>query len=211
MVVGPSGCGKSSLGLVLAHLYEIDAGSITIDGIALRHLSPRWLRENVHIVEQDALLFGSLSLLENVSLGSIGRTSLSKDELKCACDTFYTTSFVNELPTGWYTRVGNLSGGQKQRVALSRAMISAAPIMVCDEGTSALDPHLRRLCMDALRKIRTGKTTIFITHDYSLIKDDDYVFYMREGTVVDHGLHGQLSKTLQSSYIAFGNRSVRER
>lgn len=198
-LVGKSGCGKSSLALILLKLYEYNSGSIYIDNFPLETLSPKWLSDNIYVVEQQSFIFAG-TVRENVTLCMNRATDFFspapspvelKDSLSLSLVTMGVSEFVDILPKGLDTVLGtknsDLSGGQRQRISLARARLVDAPIMIFDESTSALDKELRRKIMSEIREYRKGKTTIIISHQFSEIDDDDFVYMMESGAIVQRG------------------------
>lgn len=196
-VVGGSGSGKSTLGNLIMRYYSNWGGSISIDGNSIQTLDLGWLRRNVTLVQQQSTLFDE-SIFRNIAFGRKDHEQVSRSEVKGACQVALLESTINDLPDGIDTLVGNggisLSGGQKQRLAIARARLRDTPIMILDESTSALDYISRSLVMDAIREWRQDKTTIIITHDISQIFEDDYVYVMDKGKVVQEGYKKTLGK-----------------
>ncbi|ANB14562.1 ATP-binding cassette alpha-factor transporter STE6 [Sugiyamaella lignohabitans] len=192
-IVGRSGSGKSTLGHILLKQYERASGAIFIDGLVFDTISPRWLCDNIFVVEQQSILF-DVSIDENIKLAASRATNT--ESIRNACDQFFVSEFVGELPQGWKTNAGlqgkNLSGGQKQRISLARARLRNTPIMIFDESFSALDPQMRAKCLEEIRKYRADKTTIIITHELAQINPDDYLYIMESGNIVEHGLRKDL-------------------
>lgn len=213
-VVGQSGSGKSTISALLLRLYDVDYGEIFVDDNRLQTISPHWLFENIHVVEQQAVLFGT-SIAENIRLGrKKNPSSVTEKEIRRACEVAFVDEFLDSLPHGLETQVGQggskLSGGQKQRVALARAYISDAPIMIFDESVSALDVKLRERAIESIKQFRKGKTTVIITHELSQIGPEDEVYLVNEGRVVEYGKRnelefkssGQLRELIQATAIS---------
>lgn len=194
-IIGKSGSGKSTLGGLLIELYKPQSGNIFIDGNPLRTLSIDWVRENITFVQQEGVLFDD-TLYQNIACGAKPATVIGLHDVKLACHLSMLLDTVNSLPNGFDTAVGSdgnlLSGGQKQRVSLARARLRDTPILILDEATSALDKITRSLVMDALRRWRRGKTTIIITHGIEDIADNEYVYVLDRGKVVQEGAKGAL-------------------
>lgn len=194
-MVGKSGSGKSTITNLLLRFYEPLTGNILIDGQPIRTLDETWLRDNVTLIQQSSILFND-SFLMNVAFGSSDPTSVSREEVKAACETVLLQSTVASLPEGLDTNVGlgghNLSGGQKQRLALARARLRDPPVLILDEVTSGLDFTSRALILEAIRAWRAGKTTLIITHDVSQILNEDYVYVMDQSYLVQQGLRRDL-------------------
>ncbi|PQE27766.1 hypothetical protein CJF31_00010009 [Rutstroemia sp. NJR-2017a BVV2] len=203
-VVGKSGSGKSTLGNLLLKFYDPDEGSILIDGHRIKDLDTDWLRKNITLVLQQSVIFNE-TIRKNVEFGKEGETS-DRDIIN-ACQESSLDDVVAGLPKGLDTVVGSrerqLSGGQKQRIALARARLRDAPILILDEGTSALDHTCGATVMNNIRKWRKGKTTIIITHDISQILDDDYVYVMDKTRVVQEGYRNKLSAKENGTFATF--------
>lgn len=189
-ILGPSGCGKSTLAQLLARLYEPLNGSITVSGIPISSIPLPWIRKNITLVEQNSILFDG-TIFENIALGRDDPNTLTFDHAKEAASFSLLASDIDFMPDGYDTAVGpqgdSLSGGQRQRVALARARIRDTPILILDESTSALDQTSRALIMLAVRKWRENKTTIVISHDSSMIEDQDIVYLLSEGHLIASG------------------------
>ncbi|KAI0390783.1 P-loop containing nucleoside triphosphate hydrolase protein [Xylariaceae sp. FL0594] len=202
-IIGKSGSGKSTLGNLLLKFYEPLSGEILIDGNDIRTLDFDWLRSNVTLIQQSSILFND-SFFMNVAFGHKDPSRVSVEEVKAACETALLQSTIMSLPQGLHTNVGagghNLSGGQKQRLALARAKLRDPPILILDEVTSGLDPISRGLIMEAIRAWRHNKTTIIITHEVAQIRDDDFVYVMEDGHVVQEGLSSDLRQQGQGLF-----------
>lgn len=193
-LVGHSGSGKTTLTRVLLRFADIDGGTITIDGQNITHITQADLRRHIAYVPQEPLLFHR-SIRENISYGKPNATDA---EIKQAARLAHAAEFVEKLPKGYDTLVGErgvkLSGGQRQRVAIARAMLKDAPILVLDEATSALDSESERLIQDALWQLMRGRTAIVIAHRLSTIQKMDRIVVLEEGAIVEQGSHAQLLK-----------------
>lgn len=191
-LVGHSGGGKSSLAKLLSRFMDIDAGSILIDGQDITRIRQRDLRKHIAYVPQDPLLFHR-SLMENIRYG---RPEASDEEVFAVAKMAHAEDFINTLPNGYDTLVGErgvkLSGGQRQRVAIARAMLKNAPILVLDEATSALDSESEVLIQDALWKLMEGRTAIVIAHRLSTIQRMDRIIVMEDGRIAEQGSHKEL-------------------
>lgn len=196
-LVGRSGSGKSTLSNLLLKFYEPLTGNVLIDGQPLQTLDDNWVRSNVTLIQQSSILFND-TFLKNVALGSRDPSSVTREDVKAACETALLQSTISGLPDGLDTNVGmggcNLSGGQKQRLALARARLRDPPVLILDEVTSGLDPTSRVLILEAIRTWRTGKTTIIITHDVSQIQNEDYVYVLDKSFLVQEGFRRDLAK-----------------
>ncbi|KAL8794390.1 MAG: hypothetical protein Q9195_003089 [Heterodermia aff. obscurata] len=203
-VVGKSGSGKSTLGNLLMRYYRTMSGDVLIDGNSIQTLDINWLRNNVTLVQQQSVLFNE-TIFKNIALGRRDHDDVKTEEVKRTIGAADLHQTVNELPQGLDTLVGAggsaLSGGQKQRVAIARARLRDTPILILDEATSALDYTSRVAVMNNIREWRRGKTTIMITHDLSQIKEDDYVYVMEEGTIVEEGFREALENTSSGGFV----------
>lgn len=191
-VVGISGAGKSTLTKLLLRFYDPARGRITLDGHDLRDLDPEQLRANIAIVLQETLLLDG-TVAENILAG---RPQASRHELVAAAEAADAHEFIQSLPDGYDTRVGQrgrlLSGGQRQRIAIARAMIRDAPILLLDEPTASLDAQASERILAPLRRLITGRTTIVISHNLLTVSDADQILYLDHGRVTEIGTHAQL-------------------
>lgn len=191
-VVGASGAGKSTLTKLLLRLYDPACGRITLDGHDLRDLDPEQLRANIAIVLQETLLLDG-TIAENILAG---RPQAGHRELVAAAEAADADEFIQDLPDGYDTRVGQrgrlLSGGQRQRIAIARAMIRDAPILLLDEPTTSLDAQAGERILAPLRRLITGRTTIVISHNLRTVSDADQIVYLDHGRVTEIGTHTQL-------------------
>ncbi len=191
-VVGASGAGKSTLARLLFRFYDPDAGAIRIAGQDLRSLSQDSLRAQIGVVPQDTVLFND-TLEYNIAYG---RPGASRQEVQEAARLAHLDSFIERLPGGYATPVGErglkLSGGEKQRVAIARALLKNPPLMIFDEATSSLDSRSERAILDALREVAARRTTLVIAHRLSTVVDADEIIVLEHGTVVERGHHAEL-------------------
>ena len=191
-LVGPSGSGKSTLMSLLLRLQDVDGGSIWLDGVDIRDLSLADLREQLAYVSQEAFLFND-SVEANILRGN---PSASRTSLHRAIEAAGVAEFLNVLPHGLDTMVGELgvrlSGGQRQRVLIARALLKDAPILLLDEATSALDNRSEYLVQEAINHLAKGRTTIASAHRLSTIEDSDCICVLREGHVHELGTHTEL-------------------
>jgi ATP-binding cassette subfamily B protein len=191
-LVGPSGAGKSTLTYLIARLYDVDRGRITLDGHDLRDLSTETLRAAIAVVTQETFIFHS-TIRENLL---VGRPEATDEELIAAGKAAAIHDRIMALPNGYDTIGGErgyrLSGGEKQRVALARAVLKNPPILILDEATSALDSHSERAIQDAISLLMEGRTTIAIAHRLSTILAADMIVMMEHGEIVERGTHNQL-------------------
>mgnify|MGYP000616258893 CR=1 FL=1 len=191
-IVGASGAGKSTLFKLLFRFYDVDSGSILLDGQDIRDVGQDSLRRAIGVVPQDTVLFNQ-SILENVRYGRVGATD---EEVMQAIRHAQLDGFVAQLPEGVHTTVGErglkLSGGEKQRVAIARAILKHPPIMVFDEATSSLDSHAEQGILSALKEISREQTTLVIAHRLSTVVDADQILVMEQGRIVEQGDHPSL-------------------
>jgi ATP-binding cassette subfamily B (MDR/TAP) protein 1 len=204
-VIGRSGSGKSTLGQLLVRFYPPTSGHIRLDNVSLHDLDPRWLREQVTLVEQHSVLFND-SIRSNIALGKTGPEA-TLEEVQEAISFAMLQQMITNLPAGLDTLLGmhgnNLSGGQRQRMALARARLRHTPVLILDESTSALDYITRAAIITSVRAWRKGKTTIIITHDISQVSPDDSVYVMDNARVVQHGLRRVLEADPYSAFHTF--------
>jgi ATP-binding cassette subfamily B protein len=191
-VVGASGSGKSTLARLLYRFYDVDGGSIRIDGIDLRDLTQQSLRAAIGIVPQDTVLFND-TILYNIHYGRPGAT---REEVEAAARAAHIHEFIAGLPDGYETTVGErglkLSGGEKQRVAIARALLKNPAILIFDEATSALDSRSEKAIQAELDRIQVGRTTLVIAHRLSTVMDADQILVMEDGRIVERGRHDEL-------------------
>ena len=191
-IVGSTGSGKSTLVKLLLRFYEVQSGSISIDGIALPELQIRDLRRAIGLVSQDVFLFHG-TVLENITYGS---PSATLSEAITAAKIAEAEEFINQLPQGYDTIVGErgqkLSGGQRQRLAIARAILKNPPILILDEATSAVDNETEAAIQRSLEQITKNRTTIAIAHRLSTIRNADCIYVMEQGQLVEQGRHEEL-------------------
>jgi len=191
-LVGPSGAGKSTFANLVPRFYEVAAGSVTIDGLDVRSMRLADLRRNIALVSQEPVLFND-TIYNNLALGT---DAASREEILAAARDAHAHEFIEKLPQGYDTIVGErgalLSGGQKQRIAIARAFLRAAPILILDEATSALDSESEAAVQDALRKLVAGKTVLIIAHRFSTIRDASMILVFDKGKIVAQGDHTAL-------------------
>ena len=191
-LVGPSGAGKTTLTYLLPRFYDVDRGSVTIDGIDVRDIKLASLGEVIGIVTQETYLFNA-SVRENLRYGNPGATD---EQLEAAAKAAHIYDRIMEMPEGFDTLVGErgykMSGGEKQRLAIARVILKDPRILVLDEATSALDTHSERLVQEALAPLVKGRTTIAIAHRLSTILAADTILYIEAGRIVERGTHSEL-------------------
>jgi ATP-binding cassette, subfamily B, bacterial len=191
-LVGPSGAGKTTIFQLLLRFYNPSSGRILLDGVDVSHADPKEVRARIGIVPQDTTVFGT-SAMENIRFGRLGATD---DEVKAAAIAASAHEFIERLPEGYNTYLGEkgtrLSGGQKQRIAIARAILKDPPVLLLDEATSALDAENERLVQEALDHLQVGRTTIVIAHRLSTVQKADRIVVMDEGNILDVGQHQEL-------------------
>ncbi len=191
-LVGQSGSGKSTLANLVTRFYDVNNGSITVDGNNVKDISKKSLLGLMGIVTQDSILFND-SVSENIKLGKQDATA---EEIRNASEIANAHEFVKELPKQYDTNIGDggnkLSGGQKQRLSIARAVLKNPPIMILDEATSALDTESEQLVQIALEKMMKNRTSLVIAHRLSTIQNADNIVVMRKGSIVEQGKHDEL-------------------
>jgi subfamily B ATP-binding cassette protein MsbA len=191
-VVGPSGAGKTTFCNLIPRLWDVTAGRILVDGHDVREVRLRSLREAVSLVPQEATVFGG-SVAENIRYGRLDAT---QEELVAAARAANAHDFIEALPEGYDTLVGDrgtrLSGGQRQRVAIARAILKDAPILILDEATSSLDNESERLVQEALSRLMENRTTIVVAHRLSTIRRADRIAVLDDGWLLELGTHEEL-------------------
>ncbi len=199
-VVGSSGAGKSTFVRLLMRLFNLQKGKVLIDGSDIASISQKNLREQIGFVPQDPVLFHR-TLLENIRYGKRGATD---EEVKMAASLAYCDEFIDNLPLGYNTYVGErgikLSGGERQRVAIARAILKNAPILVLDEATSSLDSQSEFYIQEALHNLIKGKTTIVIAHRLSTIREMDRIIVISNGKIIEDGTHEKLLENTDGLY-----------
>ena len=191
-LVGPSGAGKSTISRLLYRFYDVIEGRITIDGTDIRDVTQDSLRRVIGMVPQDTVLFND-TIAYNIRYG---RPDASDEEVRKAAEMAQIAGFIDDLPEGFQTQVGErglkLSGGEKQRVAIARTILKAPPILILDEATSALDTQTEREIQSALDIVSQDRTTIVIAHRLSTVVDADEILVLEKGMIVERGAHAAL-------------------
>jgi ATP-binding cassette subfamily B (MDR/TAP) protein 9 len=220
-LVGPSGGGKSSIISLIQHLYEPSSGCVMIDGIDVHNINKSWLSRCVSVVSQEPTLFGR-SISKNIIYGLEGSVhEPSEEEVRHAAFLANASSFIEALPLGYNTEVGergvNLSGGQKQRIAIARALVRKPRILLLDEATSALDSESEAAVQDAIDgMLRRGKgntaeamTVIVVAHRLSTVRNADIIYVVEKGRVVECGRHDDLIQVKDGAYYKLVNRQIK--
>ena len=191
-IVGQSGSGKSTLADLLPRFYDVESGSITINGIDIRNLAVKQLRSLMGNVNQEAILFND-SFYNNITFGVEHATLQQVEEAARIANAY---DFIMATEQGFDTNIGDrgcrLSGGQRQRISIARAILKNPPILILDEATSALDTESERLVQEALNRLMANRTTLVIAHRLSTIMNADLICVMHEGRIVEQGTHSQL-------------------
>jgi len=199
-IVGSSGAGKSTFVNLLMRLFNLTSGRILIDGVDIASISQKNLREQIGFVPQDPILFHR-TLMENIRYG---KRSATDEEVKRAAELAHCDDFIDRLPFGYDTYVGErgvkLSGGERQRVAIARAILKDAPILVLDEATSALDSESEMLIQSALGNLIKDKTTIVIAHRLSTIRSMDRIIVIENGKIIEDSTHDELINKEEGTY-----------
>lgn len=193
-LVGPSGSGKSTIAKLVAALWDVSAGSITLGGVNVKEIPLDVYNQNIAYVSQDNYLFDA-TVMENIRMGKAGA---SDEEVMAAAKNSGCHEFIMQLENGYDTVAGgaggHLSGGERQRVAIARAMLKDAPIIILDEATAYTDPENEAIIQAAVAKLVKGKTLIVIAHRLSTIADSDQIFVIKDGAVDSQGTHEELLK-----------------
>ncbi|HWL12199.1 MAG TPA: ABC transporter ATP-binding protein [Ureibacillus sp.] len=190
--VGPSGAGKTTICSLIPRFYDVTSGAISIDGMDIRDMSKRSLRDQIGIVQQDVFLFTG-TIRENIAYGKLGA---SEEEIREALRKAHLEEFVNNLSEGLETEIGErglkLSGGQKQRLAIARMFLKNPPILILDEATSALDTETEKIIQESLAELAENRTTLVIAHRLATIKDADRVIVVTPKGIEEDGSYNEL-------------------
>ena len=191
-LVGQSGSGKTTLADLLPRFYDVEEGSISIDGVDIRDVSKYDLRALMGNVNQEAILFND-TIRNNITFGV---ESATDEEVIAAAKIANAYDFIMATENGFDTNIGdrgcNLSGGQRQRLSIARAILKNPPILILDEATSALDTESEHLVQQALDNLMHGRTTVVIAHRLSTIKNADLICVLQDGKIIEQGTHDQL-------------------
>ncbi|WP_188381951.1 ABCB family ABC transporter ATP-binding protein/permease [Oxalicibacterium faecigallinarum] len=209
-VVGHSGSGKSTLSRLLFRFYDVNAGSIMIDGQDIRTVSQQSLRQAIGIVPQDTVLFND-TIEYNIAYG---RPGAQRSDIVAAAKSAYIHDFIESLPNGYDTMVGErglkLSGGEKQRVAIARTLLKQPAILIFDEATSALDTHAEQAIQSQLKEIARDRTTLVIAHRLSTIVDAAQILVLEHGRIIERGTHVQLLAA-NGTYASMWRHQIQQR
>ena len=193
--VGKSGSGKTTIFNLLCKMYDIESGTITIDGIDIKELDKDSIRGNITVISQNPYIF-NMSIRDNLKLV---KRDLTENEMKKACKMACLDDFIKELPDGYDTIIGeggvNLSGGQKQRLAIARALVQKTEIILFDEATSALDNETQDKIQNAIENMKNEYTILIIAHRLSTIINSDKIMLLDKGKIECTGTHRQLLET----------------
>lgn len=186
-IVGASGAGKTTLIDLILRYYDLDQGSVLVDGVDLRQLSLDDWRRSIGLVSQDVFLFND-TVANNIALG---RAGVSRERITDAARQAYAHDFIQQLPQGYQTMIGdrgwNLSGGQRQRIALARAILTEPQILILDEATSALDSESEQLIQQYMSRIRNSCTIVVVAHRTSTIQHADKIVVLQDGRIIEEG------------------------
>jgi len=197
---------------LLLRFYDPQAGRVCIDGVDLATADPREVRRRIALVPQEPVIFAA-SVLENVRYG---RPDASDDDVRAACDAAYASEFIERLPDGFSSGLGErgvrLSGGQRQRIAIARAILADRPILLLDEATSSLDAESERIVQLALERLMAGRTGLVIAHRLATVRHADRIAVMDAGRIVAIGTHDELVRDnalyARLAALQFGTRQA---
>jgi ATP-binding cassette subfamily B protein len=199
-IVGPTGAGKTTLVNLLMRFYDVDSGSIKIDGVDIHDMKRAEVRSLFGMVLQDTWLFTG-TIEENIAYG---KTNGSHKEVVSAAEAAHADHFIRSLPGGYQMKLNeeadNISQGEKQLLTIARAMLADAPMLILDEATSSVDTRTELLIQKAMDQLMEGRTSFIIAHRLSTIKNADLILVMKDGTIVEQGKHERLLS--QNGYYA---------
>ncbi len=211
-LVGSSGAGKTTLCSLIPRFYEVTSGSVKIDGIDIRDIKLKSLRNHIGVVQQDTYLFAG-TIFENISYG---KPNASREEVIAAAKNANAHEFIMSLSNGYDTDIGQrglkLSGGQKQRLSIARVFLKNPPILIFDEATSALDNESEKVVQESLEKLAANRTTFVIAHRLSTIRNAEKILVLTENGVEESGTHEELMQRhgVYEKLYSYGNDSKRE-
>ncbi|XP_010522857.1 PREDICTED: ABC transporter B family member 11-like [Tarenaya hassleriana] len=199
-LVGQSGSGKSTVISLIERFYDPQAGEVLVDGVNLKDFQLKWIRSKIGLVSQEPVLFSS-SIKDNIGYG---KEKATMEEIKAAAELANAAKFIDKLPQGFDTMVGEhgtqLSGGQKQRIAIARAILKDPRILLLDEATSALDAESERVVQEALDRVMVNRTTVVVAHRLSTVRNADMIAVIHHGKMVEKGTHSELLKDPEGAY-----------
>lgn len=205
-IVGYSGVGKTTICNLLPRFYEVQDGSIKIDGVDINNITLNSLRKNIGIVEQDVFLFTG-TIRENIAYGNL---NASEDEIIKAAKAANANEFIESLPNGYDTNIGErgvkLSGGQKQRISIARMFLKNPPILIFDEATSSLDNESESIIQSSIEKLSRNRTTLIIAHRLTTIKNAKRIIVLTENGVAEEGTHKQLLQNKGTYYNLYNSQ-----
>ncbi|WP_455477431.1 ABCB family ABC transporter ATP-binding protein/permease [Bartonella sp. B41] len=206
-IVGPSGAGKSTISRLLFRFYDVESGSITIDGQDVRDVTQKSLREAIGMVPQDTVLFND-TIAYNICYG---RPNATDEDMRQAAEMAQISEFIETLPEGYQSMVGErglkLSGGEKQRVAIARTLLKAPPLLILDEATAALDTATEQEIQQALDIVSRGRTTLIIAHRLSTVVNADEILVLKNGRIIENGTHADLLRK-KGLYASMWNKQL---
>ena len=202
-IVGKTGAGKTTISNLIARLYDPKEGVVKIDGIDVKDLSSKQLRQNIGIVSQDIFLFMG-TIADNIRYA---RPDATNDEVIAAAKAASAHSFISRLPDGYETWVGSggqdLSGGERQRISIARTIIQNPKILILDEATAAMDTETERNIQNSLSELKAGRTTIAIAHRLSTLRDADKLAVIEDGECIEFGSYNELMEKQGAYYKMF--------
>ena len=191
-IVGPTGAGKTTIVKLLMRFYDVNSGTITLDGIDIRRIPRKKLRESFGMVLQDTWLFNG-TIMENIRYGRLDATD---EEVIAAAKAAHAHHFIKSLPNGYdmvlNEDASNVSQGQKQLLTIARAILSDSKVMILDEATSSVDTRTEVLIQDAMDRLMSGRTSFVIAHRLSTIRNADLILVMKDGDIIEQGGHQEL-------------------
>ena len=191
-IVGPTGCGKTTIINLLMRFYDVDEGSISVDGNGVRNITRKSLRTSYGMVLQDTWLKRG-TICDNIV---VGKPDATKEEVVAAAKASHAHSFIKRLPNGYETVIGedggSLSGGQKQLLCITRVMLSLPPMLILDEATSSIDTRTEIRIQKAFATMMEGRTSFIVAHRLSTIQNADVILVMKDGHIIEQGSHREL-------------------